>query len=124
MRLLLAIAAVMEGLTGLVLFVYPPVVVRLLFGGEIAGVGIVVCRLTGISLMALAVACWPDELARRGLYGLLTYNAFASLYLAYVAIGREWTGKLLWPAIVLHAGLAALIFKGWLEQRKTPRTKS
>jgi hypothetical protein len=38
---LLAVAAAGETATGLVLLVYPPIVIRLLFGAEIAGAGIV-----------------------------------------------------------------------------------
>ena len=37
----LAVAAVGQAITGLVLLVYPPIVVRLLFGAEIAGAGVV-----------------------------------------------------------------------------------
>ena len=37
MKNLLAVASVGEAITGLVLLVYPPIVVRLLFGAEIVG---------------------------------------------------------------------------------------
>ena len=53
MKTLLALAAVGEAATGLVLLAYPPIVVRLLFGAEIAGAGIVMSRVAGISLIAL-----------------------------------------------------------------------
>lgn len=56
MKKLLALAAVSEALTGLILLVYPPIVVRLLFGAEIVGVGIVMSRIAGISLIALGIA--------------------------------------------------------------------
>jgi hypothetical protein len=39
MRKILALAALGEAATGLILVVYPPIVVRLLFGAEIAGAG-------------------------------------------------------------------------------------
>jgi hypothetical protein len=64
MKKLLAIAAVGEAGIGLVLLVYPPVVVRLLFAAEIAGAGVVMSRIAGISLIALGMACWPGRRAK------------------------------------------------------------
>jgi len=55
MKKLLAIAAVGEAGTGFVLLVYPPIVVRLLFAAEIAGAGVVMSRIAGISLIALGI---------------------------------------------------------------------
>ena len=52
---LLAVVAAGEALTGLVLLVYPPIVVRLLFGTEPTGVSIPVARVLGIALMALGL---------------------------------------------------------------------
>jgi hypothetical protein len=48
----------------LVLLVYPLIVVHLLFGAEIAGTGLAVCRFAGIALIALGLACWPGRDAR------------------------------------------------------------
>lgn len=104
MKRLLALAAVGEAATGLVLLVYPPIVVRLLFGAEIAGAGIFLSRITGISLIALGIACWPGDKLRRALYGMLTYSTLAMLYLAYVGFTGVG-GILLWPAVAIHAGL-------------------
>ncbi len=61
MKNLLILAAVSEGLTGLILVVYPPIVIRLLFDSEVAGAGVWMSRLAGMSLIALGVACWPDH---------------------------------------------------------------
>ena len=52
MKTLFMITAAGEAVTGLVLLVYPPIVVWLLFGAEIAGAGIVMSRIAGISLIA------------------------------------------------------------------------
>ena len=41
---------------------------------------------------------------------MLTYNALATLYLVYLGIGGEWVGRLLWPAVVLHAVLTTWCF--------------
>ena len=105
MKRLLAVSAVGEAVTGLVLLVYPPIVVQLLFGAEISGAGIVMSRIAGIALIGLGVGCWPGSTA---LCGMLTYSGVATLYLAYLGIRGEWVGLLLWPAVVLHAGLTLL----------------
>ena len=61
MKKLLALAAAGEAAMGLVLLVYPPIVVRLLFNDQIAGAGIVMSRMAGIALIALGLACWPGS---------------------------------------------------------------
>jgi|GEM_PF-600260 len=109
---LLVITAVGEAFTGVVLLVYPPIVIRLLFGAEIAGAGIVTSRIAGISLIALGLACLPNRDAGSltpALRGMLTYSLFATLYLFYLGIAGDLVGILLWPAIVLHAVLTILL---------------
>ena len=44
MKNLLILAAVSEGLTGLILVVYPPIVIRLLFDSEVVGAGVWMSR--------------------------------------------------------------------------------
>jgi len=108
MKKLLALASVSEAATGLALLVYPPTVVGLLLGAEIMGAGIVIARITGISLIALGIACWPGRIPQRALYGMLVYSTLAMVYLAYVGLtgGR---GILLWPAVAVHAVLSSLL---------------
>jgi len=108
MKKILALAAVSEAATGLVLLVDPPIVVRLLFGAEIMGAGIVIARIAGISLIALGIACWPGSKPRWALYGMVTYSTLAMVYLVYVGLtgGR---GILLWPAVAVHAVLSLLL---------------
>ena len=78
MKKLLALAAAGEAAFGLVLLVYPPIVVRLLFNAQIAGAGIVMSRVAGIALIALGVACWPGSEATgiptRALRAMLCYS--------------------------------------------------
>ncbi|MGH8635416.1 MAG: hypothetical protein ACRET7_14960 [Burkholderiales bacterium] len=118
MRKLLVVAAVVEVATGLVLLALPSMVVRLLFGAETAGVGSVVSRIAGISLIALGLACWPGRDAGRlaALMGMLTYSLFAALYLGYLGIVGEWVGILLWPAVGVHAVLLALLAWAWIRK--------
>lgn len=115
MKKVLLLAAVSEAATGLALLVYPVVVVRLLLGQEMTGVAIPVARVLGIALIALGVACWPG---RTGLGGMLTYSALATGYLAWLGLGGEWVGPLLWPAVALHAILTALLARAWLQSEK------
>jgi hypothetical protein len=42
---------------------------------------------------------------------MLTYSAAVTLYLAYVGFTGVFTGKLLWPAVVLHVILTALLIR-------------
>ena len=115
MNKLLILAALAEAGTGVILFVYPPIVVRLLFGGEISGDGVIMSRLAGIALIGLGTACWPDRDIRRAFYGLLTYNVLAMLYLLVVGF-RGKVGILLWPAVAAHAGLSILLVRAWSRQ--------
>ncbi len=112
---LLAVAAAGEALTGLVLLVYPPIVVRLLFDAELTGVSIPVARVLGIALIGLGVACWPGGGTRQASYGMVTYSVLAMLYLIYIGICGESVGLLLWPAIVLHGVLTLLLARAWFK---------
>lgn len=105
MKRVLVFAAVSEAATGVALLIVPSLVGQLLLGAELTGIAIPVARVTGIALIALGVACWPGP----PLAGMLTYSAAVTLYLAYVGFAGGLTGILLWPAVVLHAILTALL---------------
>ena len=122
MKNLLMLAAASEALTGLVLLVYPPIVVRLLFDSEIAGAGVVMSRLAGISLIALGVACWPDRNTLRAFLGMLTFGVLAALYLVYVALNGGG-GMLLWPAVAVHAALSILLVRAWWKEQSPPAAR-
>src|SRR5262245_40027765 len=115
---LLAVAAAAEALTGLVLLGYPPLVTKLLFAAEIAGIGIVTSRFAGMALLALGVACWPYGSASPALCGMLTYSSLATLGLLYVGLTSGWNGVLLWPAVVLHAVLTLFLAWAWFKARE------
>jgi hypothetical protein len=101
----LAFAAVVEAATGLALLIVPSTVGQLLLGEPLAGVAIAVARVCGIALIALGIGCWPGPPLR----GMLAYNALVTLYLAYLGLAGGLTGVLLWPAVILHAILSALL---------------
>jgi hypothetical protein len=107
MKRALVLAAVGEAATGVALLIVPSLVGRLLFGEELSGVAIPVARVTGIALIALSIACWPGP----PLAGMLTYSSVVTLYLAYLGFAGGLTGILLWPAVVLHIILTALLIR-------------
>jgi hypothetical protein len=105
MKRVLVVAAVGEAATGVALLVVPSLVGKLLFGIEATSIAMTVARVAGIALIALGVACWPGT----PLVGMLTYSASVTLYLAYIGFSDGPTGMLLWPAVVLHVILTALL---------------
>ncbi len=104
----LIFAAVGEASTGLALLIVPGLVGRLLLGEELTGIAIPVARVAGIALVGLGMACWPGTPRA----GMLTYSAAVTLYLAYLGFTGSSTGPLLWPAVVLHIILTALLIWG------------
>ena len=109
MKTVLLLAALAEAATGAALLAFPSIVLRLLFGAEVAGAGEVTGRIAGIALIGLGVACWPDGSTRPALRGMLTYSLLATLFLVYVGVRGVSVGVLLWPAVVAHAILIALL---------------
>ncbi len=114
-KVVLVMAAIGEAATGLALLVAPSLVASLLFGEALSGVAIAMARLTGIALMALAIACWPGP----PLAGMWIYGAAATLYLAYVGWSGHSTGLLLWPAVALHAVVTALLSPALARTRRS-----
>jgi hypothetical protein len=116
MKKLLAIAALGEGATGLVLLVYPPIATRLLLNETVAGAGSIVGRVAGIALIALGAACWPGADMRRGSFAMLTYSTIVMLLLGAAGV-RGTAGILLWPAVAVHAALSLLlVWAAWKQQ--------
>jgi hypothetical protein len=115
MKKVLVLAAVSESVTGLGLLIVPSLVGQLLLGAELTGVAMTVARVAGIALIALGVACWPGT----PLVGMLTYNAAITLYLAYVGFTGDLTGILLWPVVVLHVILTALLMRALTSDKET-----
>jgi hypothetical protein len=105
MKNVLTFAAIAEAATGLALLIVPSLVGQLLLGEQLAGVAIPVARVSGIALIALGIACWPGP----PLFGMLTYSAFATLYLAYLGFAGGLAGVLLWPAVAVQLILTALL---------------
>ena len=109
------LVAVAEGATGAALLIVPSLVGSLLLGDELTGVAATVARVAGIALIALAVACWPGP----PLVGMSIYSAAVALYLGYVGLAGTSTGILLWPAVVVHVILTALLIRAFTSDRAT-----
>jgi hypothetical protein len=112
------LAASVEVVTGLVLIVRPSLFGWLLFGAEFSPPGQALGRLTGFTLLSLALACWPG-LGREGrpaVPALLTFSLLSAIYLVYLGVGSGLVGPLLWPAVALHAALAMLLAFSWLRR--------
>jgi hypothetical protein len=111
----LIFAAVAEAGTGLALLVVPSLVGQLLLGEELTGIALPVARVAGIALIALGVACWPGPPRA----GILAYSAAVTLYLGYLGFVGGLAGVLLWPAVVLHLILTALLVRGLAKTNRT-----
>ncbi len=118
MNKVLSIAAAVEVATGAALLVIPSLVGQLLLGHELSGVAIPVARVAGIALIALGLACWAGRDGGSNLSpalrAMLFYNLLVAVYLAYLGIGRQWAGPLLWPAVGLHAVIGIFLGCAWL----------
>jgi hypothetical protein len=119
MNTILMLAALAEAGTGVILLVYPPIVVRLLFDTEIVGAGVIMSRLAGIALIGLGAACWPGTDTRRAFRGMVSYSVLAMLLLIYIGVRGGGIGLLLWPAVIVHAILVVLLGGARLKQRKS-----
>lgn len=109
-RRVLGIAAVLELGTGLALLIVPAAVLALLVGEAAEGAARVAARAFGIALLALGIACWPRLAATASqLRAMLVYNALIALYLAYLGAIAHVGGPVLWPVIVVHAGLGSVL---------------
>ncbi len=119
---ILASAAVVEVVTGLVLIVDPAIVILLLLGAGEPGQGMPLGRFLGIALLALGLACWPSgqrvEHVSKAFQGMLTYNLLVALFLAYAGTIGHLGGPLLWPGVALHAVVALLLIWTWRGARR------
>jgi len=110
---LFIVTAVIEAATGVALLLSPPLPVSLLLGASLdTPGGLVSGRVAGAALLSLGVACWlarNDEESRAAtglIAAMLLYNTAVAEVLVYAGIGLRLTGIGLWPAVLLHAGLA------------------
>jgi hypothetical protein len=105
MGTVLRIASVAEAVTGLALLIAPSIVGVLLFGQDLTGLALPAARIAGVALLSLAIACWPNSQQ----LGMLTYSLGAAGVLLFHGLTADFRGTLLWPAILAHLILLALL---------------
>jgi len=110
---LFLVTSILEGVTGVTLLVLPSVPLLLLLGvREAAPEALFVSRVAGAALLALGVACWLARNDERSpaqfglLIGVVIYDVVAAALLGYAGIVLGMDGIALWPAVVIHSGLA------------------
>jgi hypothetical protein len=108
---IVAFSALTEAATGLALIGMPALVFSLLIGGTLAESAVPLARILGIALLALGIACWPERVnaSVKEMNALLVYNALVAIYLGYVGAALNMGGMLLWPAVGIHAIVAAML---------------
>jgi hypothetical protein len=119
-RTVLGMAAAIEVVTGLVMILFPHVLISLLLGADATGLNIVIGRVAGIALLSLGLGCWMGRQEEYGGWApcaMLTYNLLVTIYLAFVGLSTEFVGVLLWPAAAIHAALTALLTYPLIETR-------
>jgi len=114
-------AAALEIPTAAVLVVDPSLFSGLLFGVTMTSPGEALGRISGVALLALAVACWPrtktEEALAPRLQTLFLFSALAAAYLLCLGISEQLVGILLWPAAATHAAFAILLALAWSQSR-------
>jgi hypothetical protein len=117
-KYLVRAAAWLEIVTGIALIASPKAACVLLFAAQLEGVGVPITRYAGIVLLALGVACIPTpaQPSARNVLGLFVYNAGATILFVWLGAATELHGILLWPAAILHAGLAVTLLSQWVRR--------
>jgi hypothetical protein len=118
-KVLLAVAAIFEAITGIVLIIAPRII-KLLLGTNISDATPPIARIVGFSLLVLGIACWPrGEAIIPRLRTMLVYNVLVIVYLGYLRFSSESVGILFLPAIAVHAVLAILFVGVWFKRLTT-----
>ena len=106
-------SALIEAAAGLPLVSLPALAIWLLLGvREPSAEALIVSRIGGAALLAIAVACWLGRVdggspSQHGmLWALLLYNVGAFAVLAFSGSMLRMAGVALWPAVGLHAVMA------------------
>jgi hypothetical protein len=112
-RKLLIVTVLAETPVGLLLLLSPSLVAWLLLDASLAApAAVIVSRIAGAALLSLGVACWlardegPSPALRGVIAAMLLYNCATIAILVYAAV-LGLVGVLMWPAVAVHAALAA-----------------
>ena len=109
MKSLLITTALLEGMAGLAMAFAPSFVVSVLFGISMNDNGIdLMVRLTGATLLTLAIACWLSAKNAQSFVlakTMTVYNILTIALLLYAVFDRGISGPGIWPAVVFHFGM-------------------
>jgi hypothetical protein len=72
----------------------------------------------GITIIALAIACWPQAGNNRAYAGMVTYGVLVALLLAEAGSTGTASGSLLWPVVIYHLAVSALLAAAWAGNRR------
>lgn len=120
---LLTVAIAVETPTALVLILIPGLGLRLLFGADPDGVGLMAGRIAGVMLLSLVIACWGARkdavgAARASTLGAITcYNAGTGAFFVLFALTGQAQGPVIWVAGLVHLALAVAFLAA---QRRSP----
>jgi hypothetical protein len=120
---LLTVAAVVECIAGLAVFVLPGPIIALLLGAEPHVQGEMIGRIAGVALMALGAACAGAAVdtggaARTATLGAIAlYNAGAGALLLLFAATGNAIGPVVWVVGALHAFGGVLGFNAVIRRR-------
>jgi len=120
---IIAVSCAAEAATGLVLLAAPSLLASLLLGVDAVGVATVIGRIGGITLISLAVACWPRTRAGSNApyFGMLIYSVAVAFILTQAGLAGGTSGVLLWPAVLYHLIMSVLLALA-LSHRRSVRT--
>ena len=119
-RYIVKAAAWLEIVVGAIFIIVPNIPCALLFGANPNNLGTPLARWVGVSLFALGIACLPSkagESHRRAVLALFVFNAGVTILFAWVGAVVTVHGFLLWPAVILHAVIAAALLPQLLTTR-------
>jgi hypothetical protein len=109
-RILFNVAALLEGLTGIVILFAPAFAIGLLLGDGLSQTGTVVARVLGIGLLSLGVSTWENARTQAKpatRIGICIYNFGTAVVLGMSGTMGEMSGVILWPGVGLHGLIGA-----------------
>lgn len=106
MKYFLTVTSVVEALAGIFFLLAPATFISLLLGTSVVDPGsLIVARLAGIALIAMAFACWLSRVDLQSTVMVKTmvmYNIGCVLLLTYAVLYERISGQGLWPAVLVH----------------------
>ncbi|MBK8552765.1 MAG: hypothetical protein IPL53_17555 [Ignavibacteria bacterium] len=109
MKKLLIFTSILETTLGILLLLFPYLIVKLIFGIEATDAVNILSRFAGIVFISFGLACFPLNEVRMttAVRGMIAYNIMAAFFFGYIKIENTFDGVLLVPAFVLHTLITA-----------------